>query len=1575
MAQKNLISAAAQANLSPSEKTQVDGLAKLLDSHKTLLDLPAPIAQQKFNQLTQEQQNAHLAMFGESEDAPPEQKRGWFGSAFHYVTAPIKAVVGGTFAALNEVSDAMTRIYRTGAIAIDQGVNIGRAFEIANDKGDLVFSPDRITKAKEEFGNDLVNVAMKVAGGTPLDKIIAEGTEIEKQIARRADIRYSTEEDVQDFQNALDKVNAAKYSPGRQIANILPGSMEGSGFLYKGISGIVDAGYRIFADPTLLLGKAKKAYDAGDFLLYNITNKEKYTYGRNLMATVNNTQRLDRVFEQKGVRDFFDLYGSKLEELSKIRKTTKDLRAQVAVQDELRRIAPEFGPAAIDEFISAGVKDAATAKNYLDNIVDVKSIISGSAARQTPLIPTLNAARKARIAMYRTANKTFKIDDAGQDIVDTFYGTGKIQYEDIAAGLTGDVTDLALAERQVGRLKGPDGAVRMSMNQIRGRIDRFSRKFSAIPYFRDNRFNVLADDAPTQIYRLARLANSRYHSKIITEAFTAGNEGQRKQIYEGIWYTLATIRGVDKSEAGQLFLRNFGSKGVPKAYATPTVVRQLDENGIETTKVVNPDELANGQRSALFNFQLSESIATPSIQDLDRLATRAGIIDNVVGASQKKWAEDTISFWTISTLAGPKFPVRNAAEDLMLHLAVGDSPWGLAKSRLLSTRLRVAAGEGKLGFINKVVRKKDVNKFNARIKAAAEAGDVNAAQTVMAEALLDSMVGRFLDKEAAEFLAEFAKYGRLDETMRIIGEGGKNGLRGADQFMAATDDAAKFGEMAAIQYDGVKYTEAYGKKAFGAFSPVASIEARLGWLIQLSRVSTDEIGRIAIANINEEGKAIDEIATYLKSLSIKERERFQLYSVPGETEQTHAQRAFQATKNLFSKENGDINEDLISKVRFTDEAGNVKVSAANLGLDDLPDMQDFALAPKWISGPVLVPVTEGNQFGAGITEKLWGYMGEANARFSREPLVVYQLTEIRKNMRATGFEKSIMDRFTTGLTGDALEKAKENATRHIVDIAEDLARERVLAFVDNPAVRSQLAMAGRNFARFYRATEDFYRRIGRTLRYNPEALSRAALTYEGISHSGFVQTDDNGEQYFFYPGLNPVYKAVNGVMKAFGVETAFQIPMPVEFSGKLKMVTPSMNPDSLFPTFAGPLAAFPIKVMSNLVPQFEELERALLGEYSEDQPMINALLPAHVNRILGALNRDERSSQYASAFRKGVTYLEAAGYSPKSRIEIINGQQVEVPPTPGELQEYKDKLQSATLSVLALRAVFGFIAPASPQVTLKSDMAKWVRDNQRTNFKQVFNNLLMEYNGDIDRTTKEWIRLYPNQMPFTVSESERNTVAVVRAVEGADTWIKENKPLLDKYKEGAPFLIPTKGDFNFDAYKIIFQADLKQSKTLDDYLKEVGAAKDIQFYYNQKELYEADLASTPSDDGKRMIRQQWNTWAEQYKRTRPVLQDELGSGGAGRQIQRQRAYQDLVSMLNDKSVTTQPKTRALLAKMVKEFETYTLTRDSITGNGDTQQNYKDLLRQSIKIRLQEIAGTNANAKSAYDVLFSRLIGD
>jgi hypothetical protein len=50
----------------------------------------------------------------------------------------------------------------------------------------------------------------------------------------------------------------------------------------------------------------------------------------------------------------------------------------------------------------------------------------------------------------------------------------------------------------------------------------------------------------------------------------------------------------------------------------------------------------------------------------------------------------------------------------------------------------------------------------------------------------------------------------------------------------------------------------------------------------------------------------------------------------------------------------------------------------------------------------------------------------------------------------------------------------------------------------------------------------------------------------------------------------------------------------------------------------------------------------------------------------------------------------------------------------------KQTLQSV---YLGMRFVFGFFAPASPQVQLKSDMAEWVRDNGRANFKQLWNDL------------------------------------------------------------------------------------------------------------------------------------------------------------------------------------------------------------------------------------------------------------
>jgi hypothetical protein len=291
--------------------------------------------------------------------------------------------------------------------------------------------------------------------------------------------------------------------------------------------------------------------------------------------------------------------------------------------------------------------------------------------------------------------------------------------------------------------------------------------------------------------------------------------------------------------------------------------------------------------------------------------------------------------------------------------------------------------------------------------------------------------------------------------------------------------------------------------------------------------------------------------------------------------------------------------------------------------------------------------------------------------------------------------------------------------------------------------------------------------------------------------------------------------------------------------------------------------------------------------------------------------------------------------------------------------------------VLGLRFLFGFIAPAAPSVQLKSEMASWVRQNGQTSYKAVFNDLRTRY-GDIDKAAQEWIRLFPDQMPYTISESEATTVAAVNAVGAATDWIDKNGNILNKYKEAGAFLIPNAGAFDFNAYKLLFKSGLKTNKTLTDFVSEVSSAKDKQIYYNKKDEYDQQMAYTTSTDAKRVLRDQWQTWADEFKGARPALQQELSSGSA-KAVQRTRALDDLRNMLNDNSVRVNPGLQKTLKSMLDAYDSYVLQRDLSTfaANGRTQD-YKDSLRLNTQNTLESIAGKDSNALAAYNSLLAPL---
>ena len=1581
----NIKAISAQAGLTPEQQKQINGYIKAVDSHQKLTSLPSDVAKLEYSKLTPEQKKSLNDNFGNV-----EEKRGWLGTVLHYTVDPIVTAVSApvklAFKGVQELSDLSTRAYRTAAIAVDQKVDIGTAWTTANDKGDKVFSPSRMAAATKIFGTGYMSVAQKVAEGMTLDQVIATGTEEEKQIASKA----AQKEDPL-FQDALDAANAAKYSPGRFLANaIVPQKWEGSGPAYKLISGLGDAAFRVFADPTLLLGKAKKAYDVSKYALDNI---------------VGDAGNVQKAFQTGSVQKFDRDFVGALRNYSTARKAIKegaaDPQALVQASIQLKRIAPEFGDDVIESMLKEGVVEAGTIKNFLANSEDALRTLKGQAGRQVQLLPRMDLARQTRIAALTAGNKVLRFDQAGKRItreifsdqttiggieaqlarqtkfIDTRTGeaatanTPKEFLKQTEKNIIGEV------ERKTAKLRA-DGAFRMPLDYVQDRIDRFASKFAKVPFFRDNFFDPNAVDSAEKVYQLARLANTRYNSRLFAEAFKAGDEAQKRQIMMGVFNTVAEIRGLNKVPGGKNILDQLANSSREQLFAPRILMRDtkgkplLNDDG--TPRYFEPSNF-NDQQFAIFDFQLAEGMTVPKITDLDGIVDKYQVASRIMSWSHKPWVEGITSVWSFLTLAGPRFAVRNSIEDLMVHLAVGDSAWGVVAGKRLSTKLRLGQGGETVGVINKLVKRSDRELYAAKLK---DVKTVEGARKVMADAVMtDKYLGK-LDPEARKIIAEMAEFGAIDDLLAGVAEGGKKGITGADHWTDALRTVDKYGTSREYKIDGVTYSKQSGGN-YREYSPITA-EGKIAWITSIAAVGNDPLGSIALRYIESPEYAKKAIINFINSPEYAaQKARFQLYR-PGNNADvaTHAENVYAATRNLFVDSKDVLNQKLLAKARIRTPEGGIKVNTRDLGIDDLPKLAEEA--PQFISGPSIMPISDGSPAGK-LVGKHWDWVGEMNARWSREPMVLSAAVDMRKRWKKGGLEERYLKMMTDGIRNNpkltAAEKdilikdAERKAKVKIIEMTQDLAKERVLAYVDNPEVRTQLAFTMRNFARYYRATEDFYRRALRGVRYNPESIARLSLTYEGVSHSGFIQKDDQGESYFIYPGMQPVYAAMSKIATAFGIKGAFVAPMPVEFGAKLNMISPSMNPDSLFPTFSGPLAALPVRVMYELVPSLKESEKYLFGEYGEDQPIINAILPAHINRALGALNKDERDSQYASAFRKAVTYLEATGHGLKITKDADGN---EVPPSPGDLEDYQDKLKSTTQTILGMRFFSALILPASPSVQLKSEMADWVRDNERTSFKQVFSNLVTEYNNDYTKATEEWIRLFPKQMPYTVSESKKNTVAIIKYGEAAGNWVDNNSELLKKYPEAAAFLIPNIGKFSYDSYKTMMNEGFLDKKQVGDFLRETQISTDKQYYFQQRKDYLNTLASTTSVDQKRMINEKWDNWSRQFMSVRPQLQTEFASGGAS-DVRREIAVNDLRNMLTKEKNLPRTKTVAVLRQMLQTYDSFNAQFSSITDRTDAAQDRKDALQAGAKAQLQELANSNPNTKSAYDVLFASLIGD
>jgi hypothetical protein len=1051
-----------------------------------------------------------------------------------------------------------------------------------------------------------------------------------------------------------------------------------------------------------------------------------------------------------------------------------------------------------------------------------------------------------------------------------------------------------------------------------------------------------------------------------------------------------------------------------------------------------------------FASDFNNSVYVPNLRDLDRATARSTLGQKIIGIpANDAFLEKMVTGWSFLTLAGPRYALRNSLEDLMVNLAIGQTPWGLASSRRLTTRVLTgikqteftgsaskryeALANSPLGLVMRILNKEEsaviakkiadldtaivatkesTKKIQAvidkstnpkqitalKIKIAKLEGKqktdlVKEARGIMASTLTQGRLNRFrkslgmkpMNQEAIDFLSEQIVYGDIENLLSVVSEGGLNFATGASFLTDAVEFTRSHGvrsEQLRLIAPKALYTRAAGRGFEDVLVDPTNEASLVTWLLRISYASNDELGSLAVAYLDDEAEAVAQILNALKKNPKLVDDS--ILKARGISPEEHARMVYARTRRIFETRTKELNTELLDKVRTIDAkgvalTGNKKTYkvAGQISLDDLPT--DYNLTPRSVVGPTLVPVTDTGNYAASIMENGWRWLGASNARISRQPIAINELLTIRRQMRKSGFEDAWINSYTKGITPntEAFTEAIELAKRDLARVAEERAIGQTLPYLDNPLIRSQIAFSSRNFARFYRATEDFYRRITRAVRYNPESIALAALTYEGITHSGFVQEDDQGEPYFIYPAIAPIYNAYQKMLNVVGLGSEFKVPFPVQFGAQVKMLTPSLNPDSLVPTFAGPVAGISIRTLESIVNIWspsaaDTITRYTLGKYAVDQPILSSFLPAHINRAYSAMNKDERDGQYASAHRKAVTYLESAGYTPKGKIDPITNKLM--PPSEAELEEYRLRIKQTTMNILGMRFVFGFFAPASPQVQLKSDMAEWMRDSGRANFKQVWNDLRDEYKGDYEGAMKRWVELYPDQIAFTISESERTTVSKFAYAEESGNFVDQNQELFKKYKQGATFLIPNKSGFSWDAYKNMTDMGLRKNLRVDEHLKKVQTAADVQTYYERKNEYEKSLERYRTDYERSRLRREFTQWKDLFFAGHPLVAEYL-SQGSQIAIDRQNALRDLEFMLRDESVrAARPKTFDALKAMLNTYLDYKTQRDRYESIGTPRDLQKSLKERTI-VKMRQLSLYNENTLQAYDSLFGGLLDD
>lgn len=991
----------------------------------------------------------------------------------------------------------------------------------------------------------------------------------------------------------------------------------------------------------------------------------------------------------------------------------------------------------------------------------------------------------------------------------------------------------------------------------------------------------------------------------------------------------------------------------------------------------NAAEIGGTQR-AIRVYQLETARALPDLNAWRAASARAGIINRVVGGSSNNAAAmATTDAWSFLNLF-PRLGIRTSVEEVGTHLFINGAE-GLSlyiKGRELSRALRVNELPGvknavlkKQGYLKEVETTnlgvlynslyKTLGKTKSKEELLALADDPEALAKAVAASVLNnrfrpSFFNTAMGNRVAEYAGDFARFDGKPIVDDILGSSYRAEMRLSDAEVKSRS-LQQFGPSIALNPNITEALKFHKFKGEYTQLPSNSEGFVVNWLLELNNTvgkRNGQLGNIVLWNAHKPqgeviGKLVDYIATPEGQALAK---RFAIYDEVGA--QNFAERVYADATYALRDNAGRINNKLVNAIR--DKGGVDKFT-----LDDLAKIDVPYARPKSILGKELVPIesSDAPNFIRRVQDNGYGWIGKQIALLDREPITYGNYIMYREQFRThqLAVEESMLK------AGASPELAKSAAAMSAHDMSLNLARNRTLAFVDNADIRTNLAFSLKTFGRYYRATEDFYRRAVRLGKYEPEALVRLAIVNQTFEDSGFIHKDDKGQMYFTYPGGGILDDMLNSkLFEQLGISV--HQPLPVVYGGYVKMLTPSLDTQSAAPRIGGPLASVAIAGFEQLpfIGDFiRSHETAITGGFNPNQPLWRKLLPAQVLRAFDiAVGGDANIDARFNAVIKSMRMLVTTGHGPEK---------------PADVTKFLHDATIQATNIQVMKLILGEMAPASIQAfenkTLPSELIRSGAFTWNSEFMKFRNRYVDDPQG-FSKALVDFATIYPSKLAFTVSATSAGTEAGFQKTYEAAKFIKANSDLFLKHKEGASFFLPVNGASDYQSYQYLKSNGFVKNKILEDYVFEIATANARKTYYQISDDINAKIAASPDPMYKRFLRQDLQTKQQQLKKYFPLLSTALSGAN---QTKKQNALNDLRDVVltgkaPDKNLAKQFYT------MIALYDNY-ISKTSGLGSTNNDTNYKKFLKADLKDNLVTAAGTNANAQSVYNTLLEPLIGE